>query len=57
MATQYTNILQDHPKYIQIGIFGLKINHLATLTRIIFRVSFLPLERISSFRPIPQNVH
>jgi hypothetical protein len=33
MAVKYINIirLQDPPKFIQIGIFGLKIYHLATL--------------------------
>jgi hypothetical protein len=29
MAIKYTNIFP--PKFAQIGIFGLKINHLATL--------------------------
>jgi hypothetical protein len=33
MAVKYTNIfpLQGPPKHTQIGIFGLKIKHLATL--------------------------
>jgi hypothetical protein len=37
MAIKYTNKiyqhlpLQDRPKFTQIGIFGLKTNHLATL--------------------------
>jgi hypothetical protein len=36
MGTKYTNSLhttsQDHPKFTQFGIFGLKIYHLATLS-------------------------
>jgi hypothetical protein len=30
-AVKYTNIFQGPPKYTPIRIFGLKINHLATL--------------------------
>jgi hypothetical protein len=32
MDTEYTNLFpfKDPPKFTQIGIFGLKINHLAT---------------------------
>jgi hypothetical protein len=36
MAITYTNILQDPPKFTQIGILGLKMCHLATLLEIQF---------------------
>jgi hypothetical protein len=32
MDIKFTNIFKDTPKFTQIGIFGLKIYHLATLT-------------------------
>jgi hypothetical protein len=38
--------LQDPPKFTQIGIFGLKTNHLATLTESM-AVRFLHLDVIS----------
>jgi hypothetical protein len=40
MVIKYTNIrLQDPPKCTHIGIFGLKICHLATLVEAIFLIS------------------
>jgi hypothetical protein len=56
MAIKYTYQhlpLPDPPKFTQIGIFGLKINHLATLER---TVNIIPLSRRGFFwMPLERN--
>jgi hypothetical protein len=50
--------LQDHPKFTQIWIFGLKANHLATLDVTDLPASLFDVEekfrvtRLDKFRPI-----
>jgi hypothetical protein len=40
MVIKYTNKFQGPPKFTQVGIFGLKTNHLATLVQTDVAFSF-----------------